>query len=74
MIQVVATDLDQPDHDNSDIRYRIMSQNPELPSDVFVINPVTGAISLNAAGLDREVCLFFLLSIPLDLGCFYTPV
>ncbi|XP_041802909.1 B-cadherin-like [Chelmon rostratus] len=55
VIKVVATDLDQPNTDNSDIRYRILSQDPELPSDfLFVINPVSGAIRVNAGGLDRE--------------------
>ncbi|XP_078017064.1 protocadherin Fat 4-like [Epinephelus lanceolatus] len=55
VIQVVATDLDQPDTDNSDIRYSIRSQEPTLPSDsLFVINPVTGVIRVNASGLDRE--------------------
>lgn len=58
VIQVVAVDLDQPNTDNSDIRYRIMSQDPELPSrSMFVINANTGAIRVNAPGLDREVCL-----------------
>ncbi|KAF1394379.1 hypothetical protein PFLUV_G00026560 [Perca fluviatilis] len=55
VIKVVATDIDQPDTDNSDIRYRLMSQEPMLPSDfLFVINPVTGVIRVNASGLDRE--------------------
>nr|XP_046258839.1 B-cadherin-like isoform X4 [Scatophagus argus] len=54
VITVVATDLDQPNTDNSDIRYRIISQDPELPSDLFVINSVSGAIRVNAVGLDRE--------------------
>lgn len=55
VIQVVAVDVDQPENDNSDIRYRIMSQDPELPSrPMFVINPLTGAIRVNAPGLDRE--------------------
>ncbi|XP_028459535.1 B-cadherin isoform X2 [Perca flavescens] len=55
VIKVVATDLDQPDSDNSDIRYRLMSQEPKLPSDfLFVINSVTGVIRVYAGGLDRE--------------------
>ncbi|XP_049927757.1 cadherin-1-like [Epinephelus moara] len=55
VIQVVATDLDQPNTDSSDIRYSIRSQEPALPSDsLFVINPVTGVIRVNASGLDRE--------------------
>ncbi|XP_035857333.1 cadherin-23-like [Sander lucioperca] len=55
VIKVVATDIDQPNTDNSDIRYRLISQEPTLPSDfMFVINPVTGVIRVNASGLDRE--------------------
>nr|XP_057912813.1 cadherin-1 [Doryrhamphus excisus] len=55
VIKVVATDADQPNTDNSDIRYRIISQDPELPrAGLFDINPVTGAIRINAGGLDRE--------------------
>ncbi|XP_034755127.1 B-cadherin [Etheostoma cragini] len=55
VIKVVATDIDQPNTDNSDIRYSIMSQDPVLPSDfLFVINPVTGVVRVNAGGLDRE--------------------
>ncbi|KAG7214393.1 hypothetical protein INR49_023104, partial [Caranx melampygus] len=41
--------------DNSDIRYSILSQTPQLPSDyLFDINPVSGVIRVNAGGLDRE--------------------
>uniref|UniRef100_A0A8P4KM51 Cadherin-1 n=1 Tax=Dicentrarchus labrax TaxID=13489 RepID=A0A8P4KM51_DICLA len=55
VIKVVATDRDEPNNANSDIRYRIMRQEPELPTDsLFVINPVSGAIRVNAGGLDRE--------------------
>ncbi|KAM9345364.1 B-cadherin-like isoform 2-T2 [Symphorus nematophorus] len=55
VITVVATDQDQPNTDNSDIRYRIVNQDPELPSNVlFAINQFTGAIRVNAGGLDRE--------------------
>ncbi|CAF91006.1 unnamed protein product [Tetraodon nigroviridis] len=55
VIQVEATDLDEPNSDNSDIRYKILSQEPKLPSDnLFAINPVTGVIRVNAGGLDRE--------------------
>ncbi|XP_034537164.1 B-cadherin-like [Notolabrus celidotus] len=55
IIKVLGTDLDQPNTDNSDIRYRILSQDPVLPSDnLFVINSHTGAIRINAGGLDRE--------------------
>ncbi|XP_023252424.1 B-cadherin-like isoform X1 [Seriola lalandi dorsalis] len=55
VITVTATDADAPNSDNSDIRYRILRQDPLLPSDfLFVINPVTGVIRVNAGGLDRE--------------------
>ncbi|TDH14724.1 hypothetical protein EPR50_G00023860 [Perca flavescens] len=55
VIKVVATDVDQPNTANSDIRYRLISQEPQLPSDLmFVINPITGVIRVNASGLDRE--------------------
>ncbi|KAG7236766.1 hypothetical protein INR49_000270 [Caranx melampygus] len=50
-----ARDIDAPNTDNSDIRYRILSQTPPLPSDsLFDINPVSGVIRVNAGGLDRE--------------------
>ncbi|XP_040905172.1 protocadherin Fat 4-like [Toxotes jaculatrix] len=55
VITVTATDADEPNNDNSDIRYRIISQEPQLPSNnLFEINPVTGAIRVSAGGLDRE--------------------
>ncbi|XP_072247670.1 B-cadherin-like isoform X2 [Leuresthes tenuis] len=55
VIQVVATDLDEPNNDNSDIGYSIVSQEPTEPSSqMFVINKVTGMIRVNAGGLDRE--------------------
>lgn len=56
MIQVLATDADEPNNYNSDLRYRILSQDPALPNDrLFEIQPITGAITVNAVGLDREV-------------------
>ncbi|KAK2832660.1 hypothetical protein Q5P01_016549 [Channa striata] len=55
VITVVATDADEPGNDNSDLRYRILSQDPKLPSDnLFTINPVSGVIRVNTLGLDRE--------------------
>ncbi|KAK5611955.1 hypothetical protein CRENBAI_005373 [Crenichthys baileyi] len=55
VIEVKATDADEPDSDNSEIRYRIFRQEPEEPSpSVFVINPVTGVITVNAEALDRQ--------------------
>ncbi|XP_045079528.1 B-cadherin-like [Coregonus clupeaformis] len=55
VMEVTATDADERGSANSDVRYTIISQEPELPSpNMFVINPVTGWIGVNAAGLDRE--------------------
>ncbi|KAL6461372.1 hypothetical protein MHYP_G00295160 [Metynnis hypsauchen] len=52
---VTATDADDPYTDNADIRYSILSQNPQEPDPaMFIINPVTGVIRVNSAGLDRE--------------------
>uniref|UniRef100_A0A3Q3GSI1 Cadherin-1 n=1 Tax=Labrus bergylta TaxID=56723 RepID=A0A3Q3GSI1_9LABR len=44
IIQVGATDKDQEKTDNSDLRYRILDQDPKMPSDGLV----------HAGGLDRE--------------------
>ncbi|XP_027882022.1 cadherin-1-like [Xiphophorus couchianus] len=55
VIQVVAMDADEPNTENSDICYRIMRQRPEQPGpNMFIINPVTGVITVNEAGLDRK--------------------
>ncbi|XP_068597527.1 B-cadherin-like [Brachionichthys hirsutus] len=55
VMKVLATDADEESNDNSDIRYRIVSQDPTLPSDeMFLINNNNGAILVNANGLDRE--------------------
>ncbi|KAL7830942.1 hypothetical protein SRHO_G00304440 [Serrasalmus rhombeus] len=52
---VTATDADKPNTEYSDITYSIVSQNPQEPNAaMFTINPVTGVIRVNAAGLDRE--------------------
>lgn len=56
VIQVVASDADETNTDNSDIRYRILSQDPQDPF-VFAINPTTGVITVNTDGLNREVKL-----------------
>uniref|UniRef100_A0A3P9PXN3 Cadherin-1-like n=1 Tax=Poecilia reticulata TaxID=8081 RepID=A0A3P9PXN3_POERE len=58
VIQVVATDADEPNTDNSAIQYRIVSQEPEEPGPtMFTINPKTGVIRVNEVGLDREYTL-----------------
>ncbi|CAB1314180.1 unnamed protein product [Coregonus sp. 'balchen'] len=55
VMKVTATDPDKRGSANSDVRYTIISQDSEQPSpNMLVINPVTGWIRVNAAGLDRE--------------------
>uniref|UniRef100_A0A3B3IAL9 Cadherin domain-containing protein n=1 Tax=Oryzias latipes TaxID=8090 RepID=A0A3B3IAL9_ORYLA len=55
VIQVKATDADEPGNDNSIIKYTILSQEPNLPSDsMFAINSFNGAIMVEGVGLDRE--------------------
>ncbi|KAL6461400.1 hypothetical protein MHYP_G00295440 [Metynnis hypsauchen] len=52
---VTATDADEPNTVHADVRYSILSQNPQEPGPaMFAINPVTGVIRVNTAGLDRE--------------------
>ncbi|KAL2088485.1 hypothetical protein ACEWY4_015384 [Coilia grayii] len=54
-MDIVATDADEPGNANSDIRYKILSQDPQQPSaGMFSINPVTGKLMVNSAGLDKE--------------------
>uniref|UniRef100_A0A096M7F4 Cadherin domain-containing protein n=1 Tax=Poecilia formosa TaxID=48698 RepID=A0A096M7F4_POEFO len=67
VIQVVATDADEPNTDNSAIQYRIVSQEPEEPGpSMFTINPNTGVIRVKEVGLDREVRI---LTIGLLICC-----
>ncbi|GAA6080764.1 protocadherin Fat 4-like, partial [Tachysurus ichikawai] len=50
---ISATDADDPNTENSDIRYSIISQDPPDPKpNMFAINPITGVIRVNAEGLD----------------------
>ncbi|XP_051561111.1 cadherin-1-like isoform X16 [Myxocyprinus asiaticus] len=54
-MKVTATDADEPDNDNSDVRYTIVSQDPPFPNpNMFDINTVTGGIRVIETGLDRE--------------------
>nr|XP_055072727.1 cadherin-1 [Misgurnus anguillicaudatus] len=52
---VTATDADDPETDNAEVRYKIISQDPPSPNpNMFDINAVTGGIRVNSEGLDRE--------------------
>ncbi|KAL3972420.1 XC chemokine receptor 1 [Sarotherodon galilaeus] len=55
VVRVEAKDDDEPDNLNSDICYRILNQDPPLPTDnMFEIHPITGSIRVTGKGLDRE--------------------
>ncbi|KAJ8247329.1 hypothetical protein GJAV_G00245060 [Gymnothorax javanicus] len=54
-MKVKAVDLDEPGSVNTDVRYKILSQDPESPNaEMFFINPTTGGIQVQSPGLDRE--------------------
>lgn len=56
VMTVTAVDKDDPKTLNGQLRYKIVSQNPESPSpNMFTINNRTGSVITVAAGLDREV-------------------
>ncbi|KAG9352465.1 hypothetical protein JZ751_020879 [Albula glossodonta] len=56
-MKVTAVDKDEPGSANSDIRYTLVSQDPQQPSpNMFVLNPLTGGLRLNSE-LDREVVI-----------------
>lgn len=53
---ISATDADDPNTDNADIRYSIITQTPPEPSaSMFEIDPISGVIRVNAEGLDSKV-------------------
>uniref|UniRef100_A0A8C1RHW3 Cadherin 2 n=1 Tax=Cyprinus carpio TaxID=7962 RepID=A0A8C1RHW3_CYPCA len=55
VMTVTAVDKDDPGTLNGQLRYKIVSQNPNIPSpNMFTINNRTGSIITVAAGLDRE--------------------
>lgn len=55
---VTANDADDSTTANGMVRYRIVTQTPQSPSqNMFTINSETGDIVTVAAGLDREVSL-----------------
>ncbi|XP_060631198.2 desmoglein-2-like [Anolis sagrei] len=54
VMKITATDADEPNHQNSIIHYRIVSQEPNWPQ-AFVIKPETGEVRTALIQLDREV-------------------
>lgn len=67
VMTVTANDADDSTTANGMVRYRIVTQTPQSPSqNMFTINSETGDIVTVAAGLDREVSLkAILLGFPL---------
>uniref|UniRef100_A0A3B3CBH1 Cadherin domain-containing protein n=1 Tax=Oryzias melastigma TaxID=30732 RepID=A0A3B3CBH1_ORYME len=64
VIQVLATDADEPGNDNSIIKYTILRQEPKLPNDhMFVINTNNGAIMVEDVGLNKETYPEYTLQI-----------
>lgn len=58
VMTVTANDADDGTTANGMVRYRIVTQTPQSPSqNMFTINSETGDIVTVAAGLDREVSL-----------------
>lgn len=64
VMTVTAEDKDDPKTINGQLRYKIVSQNPDSPSpNMFTINNRTGNIITVAAGLDREVHQYHIISL-----------
>lgn len=53
-MQITATDADEPNHPNSQIAFRILSQEPSYP-EAFAIEAATGRVTTSMFQLDREV-------------------
>lgn len=73
ILKVVASDRDDAETLNADLRYQIISQQPELPSDnMFQVNPQTGHLTLTtegAATLDADIADHYQLAIQVkDMG------
>ncbi|XP_038610256.1 LOW QUALITY PROTEIN: cadherin-1-like [Tachyglossus aculeatus] len=64
VMQVTATDEDDPNTSNAVLAYAILSQEPKQPQDnLFTINPATGVISLLTSGLDRQTVSRYTLTV-----------
>lgn len=60
-MQIEGRDNDQPGTINSQLSYRIMSQEPEGIGEMFRIDEKTGKLYVKESTLDREVkkvCFF----------------
>ncbi|XP_078257674.1 cadherin-16 [Rhinoraja longicauda] len=73
ILKVAASDRDEASTLNADLRYQIISQQPELPSDnMFQVNPLTGHLTLTtegAATLDADVADHYQLAVQVkDMG------
>ncbi|OXB78445.1 UNVERIFIED_CONTAM: hypothetical protein H355_007475 [Colinus virginianus] len=63
VMTVTANDADDSTTANGMVRYRIVTQTPQSPSqNMFTINSETGDIVTVAAGLDREIPVHHILS------------
>ncbi|XP_029112184.1 cadherin-1-like [Scleropages formosus] len=61
---VTATDADDPNTENGEIAYSILSQEPKEPNgNMFAINPNSGQIRLNSPGLDKEQYPQYILTV-----------
>ncbi|XP_075045189.1 EP-cadherin-like [Mixophyes fleayi] len=64
VMNVTATDDDDPDTSNAILGYSILKQEPEDPAPgLFTINSLTGVISVIATGLDRERIPQYILTV-----------
>ncbi|CAM9708736.1 unnamed protein product [Lampetra fluviatilis] len=67
VMDVTATDKDDPNQDGGILKYKILSQEPALPL-MFTINTATGNIRTLASGLDREVTKTYKLIVEASDG------
>uniref|UniRef100_S4REE4 Cadherin-1 n=1 Tax=Petromyzon marinus TaxID=7757 RepID=S4REE4_PETMA len=67
VMDVTATDKDDPNQDGGILKYKILSQEPPVPL-MFTINTATGNIRTLASGLDREVTKTYKLIVEASDG------